>query len=133
MSWPGACISSRERPHPAPLRTERGSGDKAMDLGEFVEQALNGAFVAVAAPTEADYHSAWLLHQIGNEDPFVMAAMGGALADRMAWVYEAGYQGTLRRCFPDLPAEPGWSAFVNREDPAGDLPGTSLTGAPGNR
>jgi alkylation response protein AidB-like acyl-CoA dehydrogenase len=102
-----------------------------MDLGEFIERVLDGAVVPVAAPAEGDYHAAWLQHEVGSEDPFLMAALGGALADRLAWVFMAGHQGTVRHCFPRLPAEPGWSAFVNSEDPTGDLPGTALTGGPG--
>ncbi|MCX6023299.1 MAG: hypothetical protein NTZ05_16545 [Chloroflexi bacterium] len=61
-----------------------------------------------------------------------MAALGGAIADRLAWVFLAGHQGTIRRCFPTLPAEQGWCAFVNSEDRTGAVPGTSLTGGPGN-
>jgi hypothetical protein len=63
----------------------------------------------------------------------MMAVLGGALADRLAWVFLAGYQGTIRRCFPGLSREHGWSSFVNTEDPSGSLPGTSLTGGPPNR
>lgn len=103
-----------------------------MDLSEFIEQALNGAFVPVAAPTEADYHAAWLEHEVGIGDPFLTAALGGAIADRLAWVFLAGHQATVRHCFPGLPAERGWSAFVNSEDRSGLFPGTSLTGGPGS-
>lgn len=103
-----------------------------MDLSEFVERTLSGAFTPASAPTEADYHAVWLEHDVGREDAFVTAALGGALADRLAWVFHAGHQGTIRRCFPGLPTERGWSAFVNSEDQTGFLPGTSLTGGPGN-
>jgi len=57
-----------------------------------------------------------------------MAALGGALADRLAWVFLSGYQATIYRCFPELPREPGWTSFVNTEDRSGVLPGTSLSG-----
>ena len=62
-----------------------------------------------------------------------MAALGGALADRLAWVFVAGYQATIRRCFPELAREQGWSAFANTEDPTGAFPGTTLSEWPGQR
>jgi alkylation response protein AidB-like acyl-CoA dehydrogenase len=104
-----------------------------MDLPELLDALLERRVVPASSPTEADYHRLWLEHKIGTEDPFVTAAIGGALADRLAWVFLAGYQSTIRRCFPDLPAKPGWSAFVNTEDSSGRLPGTELTGEPGQR
>lgn len=104
-----------------------------MDLRELVEQILSEAVGAVPAPAERDYHALWLERGIGREEPDVMAALGGALADRLAWVFVAGYQATIRRCFPDLPVEPGWCAFVNTEEPSRGLPGTALTGEPGKR
>jgi alkylation response protein AidB-like acyl-CoA dehydrogenase len=104
-----------------------------MDLQALVDGVLRGEVRPVWAPTEADYHAVWLEHGVGVLDPYMMAVLGGALADRLAWVFVAGYQGTIRRCFPDLPQERGWSSFVNTEDRSGSLPGTSLSGEPSNR
>lgn len=104
-----------------------------MELKELVEQVVSAAVLTVSAPSEADYHAVWLQHRVGRESPLLIAALGGALADRLAWVFVAGYQATLRRTFPDLPVEDGWCAFVNTEDPSGTLPPTSLTGEPGHR
>jgi hypothetical protein len=97
-----------------------------MELHELLDGVLAGKISPVSAPAEEDYHRLWLEHQVNTSPPFVTAALGGALADRLAWVFLAGYQATIRRCFPDLPPEDGWSAFVNTEDRSGSLPGTSL-------
>lgn len=99
-----------------------------MELHEVIEGALHGSVTPVDAPDEAGWHAAWIDHGLGGEPLETMAALGGALADRLAWVFLAGYQATIYRCFPDLPREPGWTSFVNTEDAAGALPGTSLEG-----
>jgi alkylation response protein AidB-like acyl-CoA dehydrogenase len=104
-----------------------------MDIAELIDAVLDGRIGPAASPTEGDYHRLWLEQDISREGPFVAAALGGALADRLAWVFLAGYQSTIRRCFPQLPVEPGWAAFVNTEDSSGRLPGTALTGEPGQR
>lgn len=104
-----------------------------MELHVLVDGVLRGEVRPIPSPTESDYHAVWIEHGAGIHDPLMMAALGGALADRLAWVFVAGYQATIRRCFPDLPPEPVWSSFVNTEDPSGSVPGTSLTGEPSNR
>lgn len=86
-----------------------------------------------AAPSEAEFNRLWRATDLGSAEPIVAAAYGGALADRLAWVFLAGYQATIRRCFPDLAPIPGWSSFVNTEDNSGALPGTRLEGEPGSR
>jgi alkylation response protein AidB-like acyl-CoA dehydrogenase len=105
----------------------------AVDIPELIEAILRRELVPASSPTEEDYHRFWLEREINSHEPFVAAALGGALADRLGWVFVAGYQATIRRCFPDLPVEPGWSAFVNTEDTSGRLPGTTLTGGHGQR
>jgi hypothetical protein len=104
-----------------------------MELQALVDGVLRGEVRPVSAPREADYLAAWLDYGVGALDPVMMAVLGGALADRLAWVFVAGYQGTIRRCFPGLPEQRGWSSFVNTEDRTGSLPGTSLSGEPSNR
>ena len=101
-------------------------------LNAVIDGVLESRITPLEAPREDDYHATWLAHEIGLAEPGVMAALGGALADRLAWVFMAGYQATLRRCFPQLGVQPGWSAFVNTEG-VGDLPGTTLTGEPGQQ
>lgn len=104
-----------------------------MELVQVVDALLTGDIAPQPSPTESDYHALWLGRAVGDEDELVMAALGGALADRLAWVFVAGYQATIRRCFAELPREPGWSAFVNTEDQTGAFPGTTLSGEPGQR
>ncbi|MFN8638319.1 MAG: hypothetical protein U0360_02410 [Dehalococcoidia bacterium] len=101
-------------------------------LDGIVEALLGRALAPLEAPTEADFHAAWVARGLSAEEPVVMAVVGGALADRLAWVFLSGYQAVLRRALPRLPVEPGWSALVNTEG-VGDLPGTTLEGAPGAR
>lgn len=103
-----------------------------VSLDAVIEGVLAGTIGPIDAATEGAYHAAWLERDLGSREPAVMAALGGALADRLPWVFMAGYEATLRRCFPDLRAERGWSAFANTEG-VGELPGTSLTGEAGSR
>jgi len=104
-----------------------------MDLHTLIEAVLAGDIIPVESPTEANYLRVWQRNSVSDNDTFVVAALGGALADRLAWVFVAGYQATIRRCFPNLPRKQGWDSFVNSEDRSGSLPGTSLTGTAGNR
>jgi hypothetical protein len=101
-------------------------------LDTLVEAVLAGSVVPLHAPTEDEFHAVWLAHELSSHEPLAMAAAGGALADRLAWVFVAGYQATLRHALPQTPVLPGWSALVNTEG-VDSLPGTSLEGAPGAR
>ncbi|MEM7254668.1 MAG: hypothetical protein AAF493_24915 [Pseudomonadota bacterium] len=56
----------------------------------------------------------WRHHSLGAQTPFDIATSGGALADRFAWCFVAGYQATLRSLFPTLHAD-GWASFVVSE------------------
>lgn len=104
-----------------------------MDVEQLIEGVLAGTITPEPASAESDYHGLWLRREVASGDAFRTATLGGALADRLAWVFVAGYQATIRRCFPNLPHEPGWAAFVNTEDQSGSFPGTTLTGEPGQR
>lgn len=104
----------------------------AGSVEQVLTDLLEGSIVAADGSTEGAYHDVWVERALSALEPVVMAARGGALADRLAWVFMAGYQATLRRAFPQLPVEPGWMAFANTEG-VGDLPGTVLTGEPGQR
>lgn len=97
------------------------------DLASVVERVVNGQLAPAAVPTEAAFHDVWSELGIGNLDPLMMALTGGAVADRLAWVFLAGYQACLRRTFPGSIQGAGWASFVNTEDPSGTLPGTRLT------
>lgn len=104
-----------------------------MDVRKLIDRIRDGALKPVDAPTEADFYETWTGAGISTSDPFMTAAVGGAVADRLAWVFLAGYQGTITRCFPELEVIPGWRSFVNTEDRRGTLPGTALSGSPGAR
>lgn len=65
---------------------------------------------------------------LGETLPTAIAMRGGALADRLSWVFVAGYQATLRQVFPELP-HARWGSFLvteNRGDPQ-NFPPTFLS------
>lgn len=97
---------------------------------ELAGRLMTGAIAPIPCPTEGDFHALWVSRDINALDLFTAAATGGALADRLPWVFMSGYQSTIRRAFPSLAPEPGWAAFVNTEDPRGALPGTRLQADP---
>jgi hypothetical protein len=70
---------------------------------------------------EAAYLQCWMQNVAQQQDPALMAVKGGMLADRMAWVFVAGYQAALRRTFADQ-VLPGWAAFAVSEDRRNDPP-----------
>ncbi|GMU39710.1 MAG: hypothetical protein AMXMBFR23_05760 [Chloroflexota bacterium] len=104
-----------------------------MDVPELIERIRTGVIAPIDAPDEADYHRAWIEGGVNGPDPLAVAIIGGAMADRLAWVFLAGYQATITRCFPTLPAISGWRSFVNTEDQSGRLPGTTLQNTGGAR
>ncbi len=64
---------------------------------------------------------------MGNQSPETSALGGGLIADRLAWVFIAGYQAALRAIFDDLPGT-GWAAYAATEYPGepADKPGTHI-------
>lgn len=74
---------------------------------------------------EADYHQLWLRDLGAAEDRHANAVLGGVLADRLAWVFIAGYQQAIRQCF-DLSVA-GWLAYCASEDRTGKLPGVTVS------
>jgi len=107
--------------------------ERAVDVPQLVERIRTGQVHPVDAPTEEDYYRAWVQGGVSDADPFTTAVVGGAMADRLAWVFLAGYQATITRCFPELAVMPGWRSFVNTEDRRGILSGTSLLNEDGAR
>lgn len=63
---------------------------------------------------ETDFLALWQRH-CAKLPLIQMAAVGGALADRFAWIFAAGYQGAVRHSFPALEFS-GWAAFAVSED-----------------
>ena len=99
-----------------------------MRIDELVEGVLAREVAPVEVPTESAWLALWRERRIATEDLEVMAALGGAFADRLAWVFLSGYQATIYRCFPDLSRGEGFTSFVNTEDRSGELPPAELTG-----
>ena len=85
-----------------------------------LEQTL-GVQGAISSTTEGAYQQIWMRHVALQNDLGLMAVQGGLLADRLAWVFVAGYQSALRRTFMDQIFS-GWGAFAVSEDRRGDPP-----------
>ena len=66
-------------------------------------------------PDEHTYAELWLQQVSGLDSLQAQAVKGGLLADRMAWVFVAGYQCALRHTFAELPTD-GIAAFAVSED-----------------
>lgn len=103
-----------------------------------IEQFLETARTPPACPTEQSYYDLWHARGLYALPPGDSAITGGLLADRLAWVFAAGYQATLRNAFAGLPPR-GWAAFAATEDSAdpaahppvtldGDSPDYTLNG-----
>ena len=80
--------------------------------------------------TESEFHDAWLAACTdgnGNllADETELALAGGAIADRLAWVFVSGYQAAVRRCFPELVTGGGWTCLAAAEGRGG--PGCVLS------
>jgi hypothetical protein len=84
-------------------------------------EAMLGVKASVNSATEESYRELWLSGVAQQNDLGLMAVQGGLLADRLAWVFVAGYQAALRRTFPDQ-AYSGWAASAVSEDRRGDPP-----------
>lgn len=80
-----------------------------------------------ACANEAAFAALWHERQLNLLEPVATAVAGALMADRLAWVFAAGYQATLRNAFPTLPGA-GWAAFVATEEPqpSAQYPGTCL-------
>lgn len=64
---------------------------------------------------EAAYLALWQEHALHTRAPRDAAYEGGLLADRLAWVFVAGYQAAVRSIFPEVQST-GWLAFAASED-----------------
>ncbi|MFT4561492.1 MAG: alkylation response protein AidB-like acyl-CoA dehydrogenase [Gammaproteobacteria bacterium] len=95
---------------------------------QTIEKYLGGDYQISPCESESDYYALWAARGIGNLPPEASAIAGAMLADRLPWVFTAGYQATLRDAFPMLPRG-GWAAFAATEDAVD--PGATLTGANG--
>ena len=89
-----------------------------------VAQILDGSITPIDAVDEAAYLEEWTKAAAPLPTPLAMAITGGAIADRLAWVFVAGYQAANRRVFPELPVD-GWAGYLVSEDRKGELPGVT--------
>ena len=81
-------------------------------------------------PDETSFHAAWLAASTDARgqvlsDTVALALTGGALADRLAWVFVSGYQAAVRQCFPELVPATGWTCLAAAEGRGG--PGCRLS------
>lgn len=78
---------------------------------------------------EAQYKSAW--QQLEAPSLVELAVSGGALADRLSFVFCAAYQCAVRHCFmsyfKDLDPH-AWYCLAASEDRTGTLPGVTVNG-----
>jgi hypothetical protein len=93
------------------------------DAAEDWEALLHvcGDLEARVCADEASYLQRWSQNVAQQQDLGLMAVQGGLLADRMAWVFVAGYQAALRSTFADQNFT-AWGAFAVSEDRRGDPP-----------
>jgi len=65
--------------------------------------------------TETQWRDGWSrIQSKAGADDADLATIGGASADRFAWVFMSGYQAAVRRCFPEFSGD-GWSCFAAAE------------------
>lgn len=86
-----------------------------MNAVSSFEKFLEGEYSPVECGSERDYRALWDERGMQRLEPAASAIAGGLLADRLPWVFTAGYQATLRNAFPSLPRD-GWAAFAATED-----------------
>jgi len=82
-----------------------------------------------SANTEAEYLARWQATTGTVDSPFLKAIAGGLQADRMAWVFIAGYQAAIRHCFelPHTYRDQHWLTFAVSEDRSSDNPLPGVT------
>lgn len=96
-----------------------------MEYFSALEHLGKGSSASQSAVSEEDWHHLWISQGLCHKEPLTTSLTGGALADRLAWVFHAGYQGMMRYAFPFLP-ENGWASYLVAEDKSGEYPGTVL-------
>lgn len=82
-----------------------------------IERFYAGAYTTRTCVSEQDYYDLWHACGLHTMSPGDSAIAGALLADRLPWVFAAGYQATLHNAFPGLPRA-GWAAFAATEDSA---------------
>lgn len=95
---------------------------------QSIEKYYAGGYHVTPCETEREFYELWCEHSLDRLAPTDIAIVGAFIADRLPWVFTAGYQATLRSAFPQLPSG-GWAAFAATEDAKEPErhPGTTLT------
>ncbi len=98
-----------------------------MSYSEFYKPLVASGPRRQTAAEESQYHGLWREHAQPHEDLLAMAVTGGLVADRLAWVFVAGYQAACRRAFPKASFD-DWVAYAATEDRKGNppLPGVTI-------
>ena len=94
------------------------------EIPGILDDIERGDITPAPCPFEADYHTLWRCYQRPGVSPSGVALIGGAISDRLGWVFLGGYQGAMQYCF-DAVERSTWSAFVASEDRA-HYPATTL-------
>lgn len=89
-----------------------------------IEKLFRGISTDLHFESEADYKRAWQ-QRMPQRNLFVLAFEGGALADRLSYVFLAAYQAAVRYCFP-VATDDTFYAFAASEDRSGKLPGAQI-------
>lgn len=97
-----------------------------MEMHDLLEAVLERSLTATTANDEAGWHDIWSKRAAGTPEPIELSAVGGALSDRLPWVFYAGYQGAIRHIFPELRLDRRWISYVASESRDGNPPGTAL-------
>ena len=88
-----------------------------MSAISILETFLNGDLPFPVAADEGAFCKIWHDQGLGEAPAVSSALRGGLIADRLPWVFVAGYQAAIRHFFPDVPAS-GWAAYAATEDKA---------------
>ena len=103
-----------------------------MTQSKVYESLVEDGLSRVVSASETSYRDAWTEHALPRESNLLaMAISGGLIADRVAWVFVAGYQAACRHVFPSA-ALRSWVSYAATEDRERDspLPGVRLSGTP---
>lgn len=99
--------------------------DDELNFNDAITRLESGVYQPLGADDEGNWNKIWTSQVETCGNSLAMAMVGGALADRLAWVFHAGYQGMMRYAFPFCPKQ-GWASYLVAEDKTGEYPGTSL-------
>jgi hypothetical protein len=97
---------------------------------KLLSNALHARQANASGPlNEAAYLALWQSHVAPINDPFRRSVVGGVWADRLSWVFAAGYQVAVRSVF--AVDSQHWIAYAASEDRSGTLPAVRVAQADG--